>query len=123
MSDDYVERLEAVLDAHRPDTERKSADIIATFPNPEGRGWRHLTGADLRAVLDELKRLRAERLLADVKRCPAVYYHLLYGQRRCELPAHGSEEHFADLPGGWVKWSQDVEPALPQPERVRESRD
>lgn len=57
---DHLERLRECLDAHRPDPERKSGDIIATLPNPEGRGWRHLTGDDLRAALDELEQLRAE---------------------------------------------------------------
>lgn len=63
---DYVERLEALLDA-RPETDgRESSDIILTLqdPNPNRGRWLHLTGADLREALNELKQLRAERATA-----------------------------------------------------------
>lgn len=64
MSNDYVERLRGFLDAHRPDSARHvTADVLATLPNPDGRGWRHLTGEDLRAALDELKWLRADNAI------------------------------------------------------------
>lgn len=61
--DDHVQRIEAVLNARPASDDRPSNDIILTVPDPDrtrGR-WLHLTVTDLRATLDELGQLRAER--------------------------------------------------------------
>lgn len=111
MSGDYVERLRSFLAAHRPDSARHvTADVLATLPNPDGRGWRHLTGADLTAALDELEQLRDETVLLrhDAKRCTAVYDHRLHGERRCEMPTHGRKGHRTNLPEGWMEWDDDA---------------
>jgi len=75
VSGDHAERLRRFLGAHRPDRERKSADVIATLPNPDGPGWRHLTGADLRAALDELVQLRALQIEVGETEVEWGYWH------------------------------------------------
>lgn len=57
-----AQRIQAVLDARSVDDDRnrETGDIILTVPNPKGRGWLHLTGSDLRDLLQENERLRIQ---------------------------------------------------------------
>lgn len=53
-------RVQAILDARQVDNDCETGDIILTVPDPEGRGWLHLTGSDLRDLLRENERLRMQ---------------------------------------------------------------
>lgn len=53
-------RVQAVLDARQADSDSETGDIILTVPNPNERGWLHLTGSDLRDLLAENERLRTQ---------------------------------------------------------------
>lgn len=56
----HAARIKAVLDARPVDSDSATGDIILTVSNPNGRGWLHLTGSDLRALLAENERLRLQ---------------------------------------------------------------
>lgn len=53
-------RIQAVLDARQVDNDSATGDIILTVPDPNKRGWLHLTGGDLRDLLAENERLRTQ---------------------------------------------------------------